>query len=92
MTFFAHTNWQLAGNRGNLASHDWLGVVSVCDLSVGLFVNQRACVSSWSHTDKLLEIIALPDWEVTLGLKTSDGPVEHVKIRMTEENRNLLRK
>ena len=33
-----------------------------------------------------------PQWEVTLGLKTSDGPVEHVKIRMTEENRNLLRK
>jgi CubicO group peptidase (beta-lactamase class C family) len=33
-----------------------------------------------------------PQWEVTLGLKTNDGRIEHLKIRMTEENRNLLRK
>jgi hypothetical protein len=33
-----------------------------------------------------------PDWHVTLGLKTQDGQVEHLQIRMTEENRTLLRK
>ena len=33
-----------------------------------------------------------PEWHVTLGLKTQDGEVEQLKIRMTEENRKLLRK
>ena len=46
--------------------------------------------------EDLVEVLSTmghdPQWEVTLGLKTSDGPVEHLKIRMTEENRNLLRK
>ncbi len=32
-----------------------------------------------------------PDWEVTLGLKTASGQVEHLKVRMTEENRRLSR-
>ena len=33
-----------------------------------------------------------PKWEVTLGLEKSDGQVEQLKIRMTEENRDLIRK
>lgn len=32
-----------------------------------------------------------PDWNVTLGLGTRDGQIEHVEIRMTEENRHLVR-
>ena len=32
-----------------------------------------------------------PEWEVTLGLEKKDGQVEHLKIRMTEENRDLVR-
>ncbi|XZE36098.1 serine hydrolase domain-containing protein [Pirellulaceae bacterium SH501] len=32
-----------------------------------------------------------PKWEVTLGLKTKDGQVEHLQIRMTEESRDLVR-
>jgi D-alanyl-D-alanine-carboxypeptidase/D-alanyl-D-alanine-endopeptidase len=32
-----------------------------------------------------------PEWEVTLGLKTKDGQIEQLQIRMTEENRNLVR-
>ena len=32
-----------------------------------------------------------PEWEVTLGLEKSDGQVEQLKIRMTEENRDLIR-
>jgi hypothetical protein len=33
-----------------------------------------------------------PEWTVTLGLETKDGPVEHLQIRMTEDNRDLVRK
>ena len=33
-----------------------------------------------------------PEWEVTLGLAKTDGQVEHLKIRMTEDNRDLVRK
>lgn len=33
-----------------------------------------------------------PEWKVTLGLQTSDGQVENLQIRMTEENRDLVRK
>ncbi len=32
-----------------------------------------------------------PGWEVTLGLEKGDGQVERLKIRMTEENRDLIR-
>jgi len=32
-----------------------------------------------------------PEWKVTLGLKQEDGRVEQVQIRMTEENRALVR-
>lgn len=32
-----------------------------------------------------------PQWTVTLGLETDSGQIEHVQIRMTEHNRNLLR-
>ena len=33
-----------------------------------------------------------PEWTVTLGLKKKDGQVEHLQIRMTEDNRDLVRK
>lgn len=33
-----------------------------------------------------------PEREVTLGLETSDGQVEHLKTEMTEHNRKLVRK
>lgn len=33
-----------------------------------------------------------PDWEVTLGLEGEDGEVELRQIKMTEHNRNLVRK
>jgi CubicO group peptidase (beta-lactamase class C family) len=33
-----------------------------------------------------------PEWTVTLGLKRKDGQVEHVQVRMTEENRALVKK
>ena len=46
--------------------------------------------------EDLVELLAKmghePDWEVALGLQTSDGQVEEVKTKMTEENRNLVRK
>lgn len=46
--------------------------------------------------EDLVELLATmghePEWEVTLGLETSDGQVEHLEIMMTEENRNLVRK
>ena len=32
-----------------------------------------------------------PDWEVTLGLESTNGQVEQVQIRMTEQNRELAR-
>jgi CubicO group peptidase (beta-lactamase class C family) len=32
-----------------------------------------------------------PEWKVTLGLKKEDGRVEQMQIRMTEENRTLVR-
>jgi hypothetical protein len=32
-----------------------------------------------------------PEWKVTLGLKKEDGRVEQMQIRMTEENRKLVR-
>lgn len=31
-----------------------------------------------------------PDWEVTLGLRTKDGQVEKLRVRMTKANRNLV--
>lgn len=33
-----------------------------------------------------------PRWEVTLGLEKTDGQVEHLKIRMTEGNRERVRR
>lgn len=33
-----------------------------------------------------------PKWEVKLGLATKDGQVEHLQIRMTKENRDLVQK
>jgi CubicO group peptidase (beta-lactamase class C family) len=45
--------------------------------------------------EDLVELLATmghePGWEVTLGLETSDGQVEHLKVMMTEENRDLVR-
>ncbi len=43
--------------------------------------------------EDLVEVLSTmghqPHWEVTLGLETKDGQVEQVKIRMTEQDRNL---
>ena len=45
--------------------------------------------------EDLVELLAkmghAPQWEVTLGLETSDGEIEQVKVMMTEENRALVR-
>jgi CubicO group peptidase (beta-lactamase class C family) len=32
-----------------------------------------------------------PDWEVTLGLKTENEPVEQLKVKLTKANRDLVR-
>jgi hypothetical protein len=46
--------------------------------------------------EDLVELLATmghePQWEVTLGLETSDGQVEQLEVMMTEENRDLVRK
>jgi CubicO group peptidase (beta-lactamase class C family) len=45
--------------------------------------------------EDLVELLAKmghePWWEVTLGLEASDGQIEHVKVMMTEENRDRVR-
>ena len=45
--------------------------------------------------EDLVELLAKmghePQWEVTLGLETSDGEIEQVKVMMTEENRERVR-
>jgi CubicO group peptidase (beta-lactamase class C family) len=46
--------------------------------------------------EDLVELLATmghePQWEVTLGLETSDGQVKQLEVMMTEENRDLVRK
>ena len=46
--------------------------------------------------EDLVELLATmghePKWEVILGLEQSDGQVEHLQIRMTKDNRELVRK
>ncbi len=45
--------------------------------------------------EDLVELLAImghqPQWEVTLGVETSDGQITHLKVVMTEENRSRVR-
>ena len=46
--------------------------------------------------EDLVEVLStmghVPEWTVKLGLEERDGQVEHLQVRMTEENRALVRK
>lgn len=78
----------------------WSPLVSINDIPIARimeFANKEYGVKARKRfAEDLVEVLSKmghePDWHVTLGLKTQDGQVEQLKIRMTEENRSLLRK
>ena len=78
----------------------WSPLVSINDIPIDQvmqFANKEyGEIARKRIAEDLVEVLSKmghePDWHVTLGLKTQDGEVEQLKIRMTEENRKLLRK
>ena len=96
---FTGVRWE--GERSIVrVKNEWSPLVSIDGIPVERIIEfaekEYGAKARKRFAEDLVEVLFkmdhTPDWEVTLGLKTSDGPVEHVKIRMTEENRNLLRK
>lgn len=82
-----------------LVQGKWSALESVDDISIDRileFANEEYGAKARQRiAEDLVEVLSTmghdPEWDVTLGLKSSDGTIDHLKIRMTEKNRNLLR-
>jgi CubicO group peptidase (beta-lactamase class C family) len=95
---FSGVRWE--NNRPIVRVEDrWAPLVSIDELPIDrvLEFSQKEFddKARKRFAEDLVELLAKmghePQWEVTLGLDTSDGQVEHVKVMMTEENRDQVR-
>jgi CubicO group peptidase (beta-lactamase class C family) len=77
----------------------WSPLVSIDGIPIGRIMEfaekEFGDIAHKRFAEDLVELLAKmghePEWEVTLGLETSEGQVEQRKIMMTEENRDLVR-
>jgi CubicO group peptidase (beta-lactamase class C family) len=77
----------------------WLNLISVDGIPIEKIVSfaerEFSDKARKRFAEDLVYLLSLmghnPDWEVTLGFESWPGQIEHVKVRMTEENRRLVR-
>lgn len=75
-----------------LVSIDGLPIDRIIDFAQKEFGNKARKRFGEDLVELLSKMGHEPKWEVTLGLETKDGQVEHLQIRMTKENRDLVQK
>lgn len=82
---------QVQGRWVNLVSIDGIPIDRIMDFAEREFADK----ARKRFSEDLVYLLSLmghnPEWEVTLGFETRPGQIEHLKVRMTEENRRLLR-
>lgn len=82
---------RVQGRWSPLVSIDSIPIERIMHFAQQEFGNK----ASKRFAEDLVQLLAImghePEWEVTLGLETSAGQVEHLDITMTEENRDLVR-
>lgn len=75
-----------------LVSMDGISVDRIMEFAQSEFGDRARKRFAEDVVELLTKLGHEPNWELTLGLRTSDGTVEYLKVRMTEENRNLIRR
>lgn len=95
---FTGVRWE--NDRPTIQVRDnWSPLVSINGLPVDQIMEfahkEFGTIAHKRFGEDLVELLSKmghePKWEVNLGLKTKDGQVEHLQIRMTEECRDLVR-
>jgi CubicO group peptidase (beta-lactamase class C family) len=95
---FTGVRWE--NGRPSVRVQDrWSPVVSIDGMPIDRIIEfaqkRYGSIARKRFAEDLVEVLSTmghdPEWEVTLGLKTTAGQVDRLKIRMTEENRKLVR-
>jgi CubicO group peptidase (beta-lactamase class C family) len=82
---------RVGGRWSRLVSIDGLPVERIMEFSQREFGDKARKRFAEDLVELLSKMGHDPEWEVTLGLDKNDGQVEQLKVRMTEENRALVR-
>jgi CubicO group peptidase (beta-lactamase class C family) len=77
----------------------WSPLVSINGLPIDLIMEHArkefGILARKRFAEDLPELLSTmghdPEWKVTLGLETGDGQIEQLQVRMTEQNRELVR-